>query len=370
MTNRYTPSACVTIWALAACVGGGCDDPGSATSASNSEAAPRRGQPPPPASKPAACSGERKLNNPENVTLFPSEAGTFCLDPAGSDRAYGKGAAKPLPDICNLFDGECDIYLSGGVLRVVEARYVDGEGSGATIDVYLSMYKSPEAAYAMFTKRVVGDLDPAHPDMAKPTAGGGVAALGIGNAYLWRGAHLAEITYNDAAANTEAEIRQRANALLPGLVESFGAKLPGDTKLPVSAAKLPQEHRLKLGLRFVNKEILGFKGTGGGAFGYYRDGEVRWRVLSVAKGDAQQAKDALGTFSKAAGAAAEKGIGDSATRFMIAPTGLPETEWLVARKGSWVVGIGDEDRALRAGMSPEEHRAKTLDMKAKRSTLR
>lgn len=333
------------------------------------QTAPRR-EPPPPAAKPAACSGERKVNDAENVKLFPSDAGPFCLDPAGSDKAYGEGTKNPLNGICNLFDGECEIYLSGGVKRVVEARYVDGKGSGATIDVYLSKYESTEAAFAMFTKRVVGDLDPAHPDMAKPTAGGGAAALGIGNAYLWRGAHLAEITYNDAAANTEKEIREKADALLPSLVKAFGDKLPGKPELPASASKLPKEGQLTLGIRFLNDALLGIKGTGGGAFGYYADGATRWRVLSVSKGDADQAKDLLKSFSQSGGAAKEKGIGDAATRFMHTPMGLPKTEWLVARKGDWVVGIGDEDRVLREGMTPEEHRDKTLSLEKKRELLK
>lgn len=333
------------------------------------QTAPRR-EPPPPAAKPAACDGERKVNDPTNVKFFPATAGPFCLDPAGSDKAYGDGTKNPINGICNLFDGECEIYLSGGVERVVEARYVDGKGSGATIDVYLSKYESSEAAYAMFTKRVVGDLDPAHPDIAKPTAGGGAAALGIGNAYLWRGSHLAEITYNDAAANSEQEIRKAADSLLPKLVKAFGDKLPGEPDLPPSAAKLPKEKQLVLGVRFLNDKLLGIEGTGAGAFGYYADGAVRWRILSVAKGDAAQAKDLMRTFSQTGGAAKEKGIGDEATRFMHTPMGLPKTEWLIARKGGWVVGIGDEDRVLREGMTPEEHRDKTLTLDAKRELLK
>lgn len=334
------------------------------------ETKPPTREPPPPAAKPAACSAERKVNDAANVKLFPPDAGTFCLDPSGSDKAYGEGTNNPLDGICNLFDGECEIYLSGGVKHVVEARYVDGGGSGATIDVYLSRYESTEAAYAMFTKRVVGDLDPAHEDMAKPTAGGGAAALGIGNAYLWRGAHLAEITYNDVSANTEAQIRERADKLLPALVTAFGDKLPGKPELPASAAKLPEDKRLPLGIRYLNDKLLGIEGSGGGAFGYYREGDARWRVLSVHKGDDDQARDLLKVFAKSGGAAEEKGVGDEATRFMSTPAGLPKTEWIVARKGAWIVGIGDEDRALVEGMTPEAHRKKTLDLEKKRALLK
>lgn len=353
--RRFGPALSL---ALLLCIAG-CDEP-----------PPPTREPPPPTAKPAACSGERKVNDAANVKLFPPTAGPYCLDPAGSDKAYGDGTPNPLDGICSLFDGECEIYLSGGVKHVVQARYVDGGGSGTTIDVYLSKYESTEAAYAMFTKRVVGDLDPAHEDMAKPTPGGGAAALGIGNAYLWRGMHLAEITYNDVSANTEAQIRERADELLPALVTTFGDKLPGKPELPPSAAKLPEDKRLALGIRYLNDKLLGIEGSGGGAFGYYREGDARWRVLSVQKSDGDQAKDLLKAFTKIGGAAEEKGVGDEATRFMSTPTGLPKTEWIVARKGPWVVGIGDEDRALVEGMTPEEHRNKTLDLAQKKALLK
>ncbi len=337
-------------------------------SACDEPPAPTR-EPPPPAAKPAACSGERKTNDPKNVAFFPADAGAFCLDPAGSDKAYGDGAKSPLDAICNLFDGECELYLSGGVKRVVEARYVDGGGSGATIDVYLSQFESAEAAFAMFTKRVVGDLDPAHEDMAKPTPGGGAAALGIGNAYLWRGEHLAEITYNDVSANTEAQIRERADKLLPDLVKAFGEKLPGKPELPASALRLPEPQRLTLGIRYLRDKLFDVAGTGGGALGYYREGDVRWRVLSAERGDEDQARDLMKSLSKIGGAVEEKRLGDEATRFMHTPPGLPKTEWLLARKGRWVVGLGDEDRVLVEGMSPEEHRKVTLTLEKKRELL-
>src|SRR5690606_37770840 len=160
--------------------------------------------------------------------LFPSKADGFCLDPNGSDKAFGEGAPQHLDGICDLFDGECEIYKRHGVERVVEARDVDGGGTAATIDVYLSRFGSRDAAYAMFTKRVVGDVDPAHPDTPDPIEAGGAAALGIGNAYLWKGSHLVEITYNDSAATSVDQVQKKANALLPPLVKAFADKLPGE----------------------------------------------------------------------------------------------------------------------------------------------
>ncbi len=339
-----------------------------AVTACKEDAPPPRREPPPPAPKAATCGGEAKVNDPKAVAYFPGKAGNFCLDPNGSDKAYGADAGTSIDEICNLFDGECEIYKRHDVDRVVEARYVDGSGSGATIDVYLSRYESTEKAYAMFTKRVVGDGDPAHPDTPRPIEGGGVSALGIGNAYLWRGKHLAEITFNDTSAASADDVKKKADAILPGLVKAFGAKLPGEAGLPTAAARLPKEQRLPLGLRFVTDELLGVKGTGAGAFGYYRDGEKRWRTVAIVKTDAATAKDVMKSFGGLEGAAKEKGIGEEAVRVIVSYKG-PEAEWLLARQGETIVGIGDESRVLRDGMSPDEHRKKTLSQEDKRERL-
>ena len=329
-----------------------------------------RQPPPPPPPKVTSCDGPRRANNPANLKYFPDKTGAFCLDPTGSDKGYGEGADKPIDGICDLFDGECDIYLGFQVKRVVEARYVDGGGSGVTIDVKLSKFGSADLAYAMFTKRVVGDGDPAHPDTPKPIAGGGAAALGWGNAYLWRGPFLAEITYNDPGSASEEQIKAKADELLPPLVTVFGSKLEGDGSLPLAALALPEDKRLALGIRLLTDQLLGVKGTGPGALGYYRDGEVRWRVLSVLRNDPDQAKDVLGTLRKVPGATEEKGLGDDALRLMVQPTGAAQTEWIIARTGKWILGVGDEDRVLRAGMSAEEHHSKTLDQDRKRKLLK
>jgi hypothetical protein len=328
---------------------------------------PPKRQPPPPEPKAATCDAAARLNDPANVKLFPNKSGAFCLDPTGSDRGYGEGAKLSIDDAFSLFDGEWEIYKQFGVEHVIEAHYVDGEGSGATIDVYLSKYASTESAYAMFTKRTVGDADPAHPDTAKPTKGGGAAALGIGNAYLWRGPFLAELTYNDSKASAK-KIEERATGLLPPLVEAMGELLPGKGELPPAAAALPTDKRVPMGIRFITKDLLGVEGTGAGAFGYYADGDKRWRVMSLLHDDKAQAKDVLASFAKLAGANEEKALGDGGWRAMIEQSGT-QTEWIIGRKGSRIMAIGDEPGVLRPGMSPEEHGQKTLSQEEKRKAL-
>ncbi len=356
--GRSAARRLITGMVVAASLVSGCDE----------EPPPR--QPPPPPPKPTTCDAKLQANDPTNVALMPPKTGAFCLDPTGSDRGYGEGSKNKLKDGCwSMFNGGCDVYLRHGVTRLVKVRYVDGSGSGATIDVDLSQYGSSAMAYAMYTMRMVGDGDPIHPDTPKPIDGGGAAALGIGAATLWRGRHLAEITYSDPTGSA-AQIKQRATKLLPPLVKELGAKLAGKVQLPPAAGALPEDKRLPQGLRFVTADLLGVTGTGAGAFGYYQDGTKRWRLLSIVKDDEEQAKDVLKTFTKVQGAAKEKGIGEGATRIMAQRPGGAQTEWLIARSDGWLVGVGDEERVLEDGMSADEHRGKTLSQDEKRALLK
>lgn len=314
-----------------------------------------------------ACGGEGRVNDPTNVVALPATTGDFCLDPNASDRGYGEGANNPLDAVSGMFDGEWSAYEQLGVQRVVEARYVDGKGSGATIEIKLSTFRDSGAAYAMFTRRVVGDGDPAHPDSPQPLEGGGQAALGWGNAFVWRGAHLAEIMYNDVAS--DREIKSRADELLPPLVKGIGDELSGALELPPAAQALPEAGRLPLGIRYLTDELAGVDGTGEGAFGYFAEGDTRWRILSIVKDDADQAADVFKSFRRVEGAVEEEGIGADATRLMLRLGGA-QTEWLIARAETRVMGIGDEPRVLRRGMSPEEHRKRTLSLEQKRERLK
>lgn len=314
--------------------------------------------PPPPAAKAATCAAPGKIADAQSAPFFPALSGGFCLDPNGGERTFGDGASQPLDHICDLFDGECEIYKGYGARRVVDVRYVDGAGSPATVEVYLSKFSTTEGAYAMFTRRVVGEGDPAEESTPKPTAGGGAAALGLGNAYLWRGLFLVELTYNNEAAN-EAAIKAASEKLLPPLVKELGDKLPGETALPVSAQALPREGLLPLGIRLITKDLLSDTGIGAGAFGYYKVGDKRFRVAALSRADADQAKDVLTTLAKLPGAAKDKSAGEGGVRFMHKGEGAA-VEWVFARAGKLVLGVGDESRVLRSGMTAEEHGKVTL----------
>ena len=332
-----------------------------------------RGAPPPPpapAAKAGACAGGGgKLADAVSVPYFPRTSGGFCLDPNGGDKAFGDGAPLPREKICSLFDGECEIYNGYGVRRVVQAQYVDGDGSAATIGVFVSRFATSEGAYGMFTRRVVGDGDPASDSTPKPTPGGGAAALGLGNAYLWRGLYLVELTYTNPDA-AEAAIQVVSEKLLPPLVRDMGDKLPGETALPTAAAALPKEGLIPLGIRYVTTDLLSETACGAGAFGYYRAGDKRYRVAVIARGDADQAKDVLSTLAKVRGSAKEKGIADGAVRFMHKEGDAPPAEWVFARSGKLILGVGDEPRVLRATMSADDHAKVTLSKEEKIERLK
>jgi hypothetical protein len=332
------------------------------------EEMPRREPPPPPAAapKPGVCAaGGGTLADAVSAPFFPRTAGSFCLDPAGGDKAFGEEARLPLERICDLFDGECAVYQGLGVRRVVELRYVDGGGSSASVGVYLSRFGSAEGAYAMFTKRVVGDGDPAADYVPKPIEGGARAALGHGNAYVVRGPHLVELVYTDDNAN-EATLKKRGDELLPALVKAIGEKLPGPSEPPASVRALASAERLPLGERVHTKEVLGQKLPDGqaAAVGYYRDGDRRWRTLAVGLADDAAAKDLVAAFGKLPGAKEEKGIVRATIR-----EGDVSATWLFRAHGKEVRGVGDEPRVLKASMTEAEREKVSLSLAEKEKRL-
>ena len=100
-----------------------------------------------------------------------------------------------MDEVCTTaFDGECEVYKRFGLDRVVVLRYVDGTGAPNSVEVNLSRFSTSDGAYAMFTKRVVADGDPARATV-KPAASGPSGATSSSNAYVWRGSYLVELTF-------------------------------------------------------------------------------------------------------------------------------------------------------------------------------
>ncbi|HEX7670363.1 MAG TPA: DUF6599 family protein, partial [Polyangiaceae bacterium] len=223
-----------------------------------------------------------------------------------------------------------------------------------------SRFASKDGAYGFFTKRVVADADPARITLAELPAGA-AAALGSGIAYVFRGEYLAELSYTNELESPD-QMRESGKRVLPGIAKEIGAKLPGDMTLPATVLALPAEHRLPMGVTVVVSDLLGISALGGGATGFYKDGDKRYRVLSLARADDAAAGDVLETLKKLDRATTLKDLPFPAIAFSTQhDDSAPKTEWVLGRKGSRVLAVGDEEFVLGTSGShskDEEQRVK------------
>jgi hypothetical protein len=317
------------------------------------------GAPPPP---PPSASGSHadvcangggQDTDPVSAPLVPRAAGGYCLDPQSEPRTYGDKAKLSMDEVCTTaFDGECEVYKRFGLDRVVVLRYVDGSGAPNSVEVSLSRFTTADGAYAMLTKRVVADGDPARATV-KPFAAGAVGAIGSSNAYVWRGQYLAELTFVSDDTKITKQAMARANEQASGAIgKEIGTKLPGSTDLPPAAAALPADGRIALGIAYYPKDALGLTGIGPVAVGYYADsdGKKRWREVAIVRPDAEGAKEVFRAFKLKAGSLPAKGAGDEAVQVTVqeAPD-RAKAEYFVARKGTLVAGAGDEELVLTPG---------------------
>jgi hypothetical protein len=316
----------------------------------------RGAAPPPPAettTKPGACKdGGGEVKDPVSAPFLPRVSGGYCVNPDGETRAFGEKAPKPIAGLYALYDGGGKIYETYGIKRMVTVDYVDGAGGPGTVSVVLSQFGSSDHAYALYTYRVTSDEDPVRPDIARKADVGAPAALGTGALFAAKGPYLLELSYVNTAESGDAKkLRESADKILPPIAKDILAKLPGNGAHPVAVGKLPTEQQLPLGVTLVLKDALGAAGTGVGAVGYYKDGDKRYRVLAIQKDDADQAKDVLKSFAKIKGATDEKNLAEGAVRLMAQDEKDgekvgPKAEWIVARQGSLLLGVGDEPFVL------------------------
>ncbi|HKY37585.1 MAG TPA: DUF6599 family protein [Polyangiaceae bacterium] len=311
-----------------------------------------KGSAPPPiaSSKPGVCNGGGgSVTDAASASYFPRVAAGYCIDPNGETRSYGEAAKGTLETVCTeLLDGECEVYKGFGLKRVVTLRYVDGTGSPATVNVITSRFGSAEGAYAFFTKRVIADGDPAD-GVPQELAAGAEGALGTGIAYVWRGDLVAELSYANEL-ETPDQIKATSAKVLPELARQIGDQLPGDVNPLPAVRLLPQERLLPMGISYTHRDALGVAGLGAGATGYYREGGERYRVVALARGDEDAAKDVLGTLKKLPGGKVQKDLGFDAVAFSTREAdGAPQAEWLAGRSGGNVIIVGDEPLKLKAG---------------------
>lgn len=333
---------------------------------------------PPPGLSPSASAASRSCDQGANpiadaatAAIFPRTLAGYCVDPMGEYRTFGEGSAKPLDAVCTeAFNGACEQYKSFGLKSVTEFHYAAANGSPAAVQVVLSKFSTADGAYGMFTSRVVGDNDPSADKFPRDMKLPGAAALGTGTAYLWRGQLFVELTYTNET-ETPKQVADSSAKVLSALAAAIAPKLPGPPELPGSAAALPQDKRLPLGIAYEPKDTFETPGAGAGAIGYYKDGDKRYRVLAMARADADQAKDALQSIVKRTGATREKeAVGEAAFRLMIGDKDDPRAEWIVARSGKQVLGIGDEPLALKSSMSSADRDKVSLTREQKHAALK
>ena len=310
---------------------------------------PERGAAPPPieSSKPGACAaGGGSVKDKVSAAFFPRSAGAYCVDPNGEARAYGDNAPANIDKVCTeLFDGECEVYKSFGLKRVVTLRYVDGKGSPGAVNINLSQFATKDGAYAFFTKRVVADADPVEAAPAK-LAAGGVGASGTGIAYVWRGEHVIELSYTNELESPD-QLKQSAERAIPPIAKGMGDQLPGDKEPPKAVQALPADGLVPLGVSFSSGDALEVSGVGPGAIGFYKSGDKRWRVLSILRSDEDAAKDVMKTLKKTDGAKALKGqTFDALVLERREDDASPKLMWVVGRRGERVFAIGDEEHVL------------------------
>jgi hypothetical protein len=280
--------------------------------------------------------------------FVPRALAGYCLDPQGEPKTYGDKGKFTMDEVCTTaFDGECEVYKRFGLDRVVALRYVDGSGAPNSVEVNISRFKTIDGAYAMFTKRVVADGDPARATV-KPLAAGGAGATSSSNAYVWRGLYLAELTFVTEDTKMTPQAMAAANEKSTGaLARDIGSKLPGDAVLPEAARALPTDAMIPLGIAYYPKDAISLTGVGPIAVGYYKNGDKRWRSVAAVRADADAAKEEWRAFKLKAGSLPVKGLAEDAVQVIVqeAPE-RAKAEYIVARKDTLVAGIGDEELVL------------------------
>lgn len=315
---------------------GGCTKP---------EAKPDQPAPPPPTAStggdPCAAGGGTD-SDAVSAPFFPRTVGSFCLDPQGDTKTYGEQGKLTMDDVCTTaFDGECEVYKSFSLKRVVAIRYVDAKGG--SVEINLSKFGTDDGAFGMYTKRVVADGDPADPHAPHAIEAPAAAAMGSGRGYVWRGQYLVELTYLNETESPQDMIKSSEN-ILPLVAKAVGEKLPGSTDKPASARALPTANLLPNAIAYFPDNVLSLGKVGPGAIGYYKDGAKRYRMLAIQASDVDNAKDVMKTIKSHAGALPVASLGDDAVLVQLQdpPDAPAKNEFVIARKGTLIAGAGGE----------------------------
>lgn len=310
---------------------------------------------------PARCLQGPEPELARGLGVVPRQLAGFCLDAYARVRVYGKDASEPLERACALVLGPgCD-EAEHGLTRVLALRYRDQRGGPASLELLISAFADAAAAYSSFTGRLIGERDPAELAV-RPIEAPGVAVLDGERADAWLGRFVVSVLYGDESVPS-GQSSADAAARLPELVRGVLAALPNEPDLPLAVQKLPAAGRLPLGVRLLLGDALGVPGLGGGAIGYYKDGEKRWRVLAVVRPDGESARDVLGTLSQSPAVRPVRNAPIEAFSFTERRLpSEPNVGWVVGQRQEVIYGVGDEATALPELMSAEREVAVKLSL--------
>lgn len=308
-----------------------------------------------------ACASPGSVDDSVSANFFPTTVAGSCLEPKGDTRTFGERGKSTLEELCTTaFDGECEVYRGFGVKRVVGVRYVEGGGRQGTVEVYVNRFATRSGALAMFTKRVVGDSDPADPQAPKSFGAGERSALGTGRGYVWAGEYLVELTYtNDDGSIAQDAFKAAADLVIAPLGKAIGAALPADSSPVPSLAALPVGSQIPGGLAFYPADGFGIPHVGPVAVGFYRDGESRFRIFAIARGDASEAKADMRLFKSRPKAKPEAGLGEESVSVELeGGTERGGSSYVISRVGNTVVGVGSEPFAAKQTLDDAARKAR------------
>lgn len=276
--------------------------------------------------------------------------GDWCLDHFAPPASYGELGEESLERACERALGPgCRADEGAALRRVVRFHYVNRSEPLAGADGVLSRFREAPAAYARYTRAVLGDGEP---ELANATEldGGRLAQRGD-SLFAWRGRELLWLRYVDPRSGA-ASRQQLASESLPGLARALLARLGDPDALPVSVQHLPAGERIPLGVRLFLDEAFGVAGLGPSALGYYRQGNERWRMSALERPDAESAKDLMSTLEHQPEAhRIERAPLEALTLSERRGPGEPPLRWLIARQANVVYGVGTEERPALAGES-------------------
>jgi hypothetical protein len=293
---------------------------------------------------------------------LPRAVGTLCIDPHATFRSYGEGAKASLGAACEVLEGDCAGYVRFGLRRVHVVPYVSGGDPRARITVTLLELASPEASFALYSERTLGDA-PNDATKWKALDASGTAVLAGAQALAWHGSHLAELDYADETS-APGRALSRGAPLLEMLARELALRLPGKAELPPSVALLPKRDGGPRKIQFEHESLFGIEGLGAGAVARYAPSGAERPLAVLARADEDSAKDVLRTLRRVPGSRPFKGAPYEALSVPIQPgEGSARVEWLFGRKRNVVLGIGYTPAKLDRKQRERERHAELSRLK-------